>query len=698
MSLDLGSIVPQFKIKMANLRHKAIYEFGNFRLDAAHLMLYQNEQEISLAPKVIETLLALVERPGEVLGKDELMKLVWTDSIVEEGNLSQNLYLLRKTLGDGKNGKPLIETLRRRGYRFSAEVHRVEIYEADAETRRHGDSLKENTSAEPFSSQHVSRPPRLTVSASHQGAVVALADWRHEAVSNQPEKSTGQTAKLELALANPLIKGKPKYRALVAAGLIFSAIGFGYYFFYAGKTASGMDGKKTIAVLPLKPINSANRDEIYEVGIADSLIHKINSMKGFIARPLSATREYTDIDQDALTAGKEQQVDYVLASTYQLAGGKIRITEQFFNVSNGQIEEPYKSEQDAADVFAMQDAIVGEIGNRLLVRFGTTTSGPPAKRGTANEGAYRLYLDGMYLYDKRTVVDAQKAVGKLEQAIQFDPNYARAWAGKAHAHRSLGNFGGSISPHEEYRKSMEAISMALALDENLADAHSALCENKFFYEYDYDGAERECKRAVELDPNSSLAREIYSRYLLTRGRFDESISEVKTAIDLEPASLFSQRTYGICLYYARRDSEAVAQFKRVVEMDPNFTAIYHWLINTLLSQGDEAEAFEFFMKSLALRKEDEQTLQAFRTAYQTSGWPGVGRERVRRFDEDKIRSYFLEASLTAHTGDKDKAFEYLEKSYQRREWGIPYLQIDPSLDDLRADPRFDELIRQVESK
>ncbi len=681
MSLDLVSIVPQFNIKMANLRHKATYGFENFRLDAVHLMLYQNEQEISLAPKVIKTLLVLVERPGELLGKDELMKLVWPDSIVEEGNLTQNLYLLRKTLGEGKDGKPLIETFRRRGYRFSAEVRRIEKRTEPEESSIHSE-------AKQIPIQNFSRVAGQTETKT-SGAVVALADWRHETDKNQPSK-------LELASTGPTIKSKSKYPAYAIAALLVGAIGVGYYLFSGQKTDSRTDGKTSIAVLPLKPIDSANRDEIYEIGIAHSLINRINSMKGFITRPLSATRKYMDIDQDALTAGKEQQVDYVLASTYQLADRKIRITAELFDVATGQIEETYKSEQDTANVFAMQDAIVGEIGNRLLARFGNTASGPPAKRGTANEGAYRLYLDGMYLYDKRTVADAQKAVGKLEQAIQLDPNYAQAWAGKAHAHRSLGNFGGSLSPHEEYRKSMEAISKALALDENLADAHSALCENKFFYEYDYDRAERECKRAVELDSNSSLAHEIYSRYLLTGGRFDEAISEAKTAIDLEPASLFSQRTYGICLYYARRDAEAVDQFKRVVEMDPNFTAIYHWLINTLLSQGSEAEAFEFFMKSLALRKEDEKTLQAFRTAYQTSGWPGVGRERVKRFDEEKIRSYFLEASLTAHTGDKNKAFEYLEKSYQRREWGIPYLRIDPSLDTLRNDPRFDELVRRFD--
>jgi tetratricopeptide (TPR) repeat protein len=504
-----------------------------------------------------------------------------------------------------------------------------------------------------------------------------------------------QTAETQNRLSQR-IKGHRSLATFALAVLLVGAIGLGYYLFNAGKTASGAGGKKSIAVLPLKPLNAANRDEIYEIGIADSLIHRFSSMRGFIVRPLSATRKYADIEQDPLAAGREQQVDYVLASNYQLAGGKIKITAQLLNVASGQIEVTYTTEKDAANVFAMQDAIAGEVGNKLLARFVTTSNSPTARLGTGNEEAYRRYLQGMYLYDKRTVADARKAVEALEQALQFDPNYARAWAGKAHAHRALGNFGGST--HEEYKKSIEAINRALALDENLADAHSALCENKFFYEWDFDGAERECERAIELDPNSSLAHDVYARYLFGCGRFDEAIDEIKVSIDLEPTSLFSQRNYGISLFYARRFSEAVTQFKRVIEMDPNFVATYAWFVNTLQSQGSEAEAFEWFVKWQSVLKASDETLQAYKTAYQTSGWQGVGRERVNRFDEGKIRSYFLEACLTAHTGDTDKTFEYLERSYQRREWGMVYLRIEPSLDVLRGDPRFDELLRRVELK
>jgi tetratricopeptide (TPR) repeat protein len=299
----------------------------------------------------------------------------------------------------------------------------------------------------------------------------------------------------------------------------------------------------------------------------------------------------------------------------------------------------------------------------------------------------------MYLYDRRNLANARKAVELLEQAIQLDPKFARAWAGKAHVHRALANFSGNT--HEEYKESMEAINRALELDENLADAHSALCENKFFYEWDFDGAELECKRAIELEPNSSLAHQVYSRNLMVQERFDDSITEIKTAIDLEPTSLFSQRNFGIAFYYARRYPEAVAQFKRVTEMDPTFEATYPWLINTLKLQGNEAEAFKWFVKWQGVQKADEETLQAYNTAYQTLGWRGVGLERVKRFDESKIRTYFMEACMAAQADNKNKALEYLENSYQRREWGMAYIRFEPALDVLRGDPRFDELVRRV---
>ena len=507
---------------------------------------------------------------------------------------------------------------------------------------------------------------------------------------------SAQTAETQQGFSQTIAQHK-RFAAIVLVALLAGATGLGYYFFQARKTPSRLDGKTSIAVLPLKPINTANRDEVYGIGIADSLILKLGSMKGFVVRPLSATRKYAGIDQDPIAAGQEQKVNYVLASNYQLAGGKIRITAQLFNVANSQIEMTYKSdEKDAANVFAMQDAIAGEVGNLLSARFTTTTRGRIAQRGTTNEEAYRLYLQGMYLMGKRTPADAQEAVKLLEEAVRLDPNYAQAWAGKARVH--LADF--SSSPRAQYQNSMEAVNKALALDENLADAHSVLCSNKNSYEWDFDGAQRECERAVELDPNSSLAHLNYSRYLNGQGRFDAAIAEAKTAIDLEPTSLASQRQYGMCLYYARRYPEAVTQFKRVEAMDKGFNTPYNWLVVASEMQGHYAEAFEWLMKMKTVYKEPEEVIQAYRAAYQTSGWHGLLIERARRRDAVTFRPErggvnFQAAIEQAKIGNKDKAFEYLEQSYQTREWWMMLLKVEPGLDSLHNDPRFDALVRRV---
>ncbi len=503
-----------------------------------------------------------------------------------------------------------------------------------------------------------------------------------------------QTAQTQSSFSQTIIRHKP-LAAFALIALLIGSIALVYWFYSPSNTAVG--DRRSIAVLPLKPIATANRDEIYEVGIADSLIYKLSAMKGIIVRPLSATRKYADIAQDPLAAGREQQVDYVLASNYQLAGGKIRVTAQLFNVASGQSEETYKSEKDTGDVFALEDAIAGEVGNILQARFVTTSGSPTAKRGTTNEEAYRLYLQGMYLSNQINMPDARKAVEVLEQAVRLDPNYAQAWAGLAHAHRAVANLGRSVDIHAEYQKSIEAINKALALDAGSADAYSTLCENKMYYEYDFAGAETACQRAVELNPDSSQAHQIYARLLLGRGRSDEAIAEIKTAIDIEPASLFNQRLYGNCLYNARRYEEAIAQFKRVIATNEDFGTTYMWLSNTLALSGKEAEAFEVWMKSLAVQKADEETVHAFQTAFQTSGWQGVLRERAHRFEKSN-EAFFHGAAYNAQIGNKDKAFELLEKSYQRRELWMTILQVDPRFDSLHDDPRFNELVRRVESK
>jgi DNA-binding winged helix-turn-helix (wHTH) protein/TolB-like protein len=653
-----------------NAEEKHLYCFKSFRLDVRERQLLHKGHPIPLTPKAFEVLALLVKNHGHLVEKEDLLQTVWANSFVEEANITRIIHTLRKVLGEEENSNKFIETVAKKGYRFVAKV--TEVSEV-ANSKREADWS-------------------ASVSACNERSEQILDEIQveNEQMPFAPQKNRDALQARTLALQSN------KTRVILFAVGFLSAVFLIFFLIFKFQNSSTNPHKaKSIAVLPLKPINAANRDELYENGIADSLIHRLSAMKGFTIRPLSATRKYADVAQDPLAAGKEQQVDYVLESNYQLVEGKIKITAQLVNVANGQIEETYKIEKDAGDIFAIQDAVAEDFGNKLLTRFATTSSGSPAKRGTNNEEAYRLYLQGMYLYDIRERLDAEKAVEALEKAVRLDPNYALAWAGKAHTHRSVANFGRAVDNHEHYRKSMEAVNQALALDQNLSDAYSALCENKMYYEWDFEGAEKACKRALELNSDSPYAHQIYARFLISRGRFDQAIAESKLAIDLEPASLFNQRAFADSLHFARRHAEAAAQYKRVIEMNENFGTGYMWLSLTLALSGKEQEAFAVWMKTL--RKADEETIRAFQTAFQTEGWIGVMRLRAERWEKGN-EVYFHGAAYNALIGEKDKAFEFLAKSFERREHWIAYLEVDPRLDNLRGDPRFEELVRRVGMK
>jgi serine/threonine protein kinase/Tfp pilus assembly protein PilF len=518
-----------------------------------------------------------------------------------------------------------------------------------------------------------------------------------KALSKNPAERYQTAGEIARDLRNVRLTSK-RYKPLALVILLLMLVTtMAYIAITRNKTIPVTSGTRSIAVLPFIPVDAARRDEIFETGMADVLIQRLSTMQGFTVRSLSATREYQNSTPDPVTAGKEQQVDYVIASSYHLQDGGIRIAADVVNVANGKVEQTYNFEKQSADVFALQDAISNEIGSRLQTQFATGASDRPAKRGTSNSEAYRLYLQGMYLANNRNRQDAEKAIEILGQAVALDPDYAHAWAGLAYAHRTLSLYTPGVTTHDTYQKSMGAISKALSLDQNLSDAHSALCENKYLYEWDFAGAEAECKRAIELDGRSAQAHEIYSRFLMGRGRHEEAIFEIETAIDLEPALRFSQRNYGRALFYARRYSEAASQLERVLEMDQTFVGTYSWLTSTLALQGDEASAFQWFRKLLSYRKVEDATVQVFEKAFQRSGWRGVLGEWLKRTDQIG-GTLFDRACYNAQIGNKEKAFNYLEQVYQRREIWMTYLRVDPRLDSLRDDPRFIDLLRRVEGK
>ena len=615
------------------------YVFGDFRFVPSESLLLRSDEAVSLPLKAMNLLEKLVENAGSVVTKDDLIRDVWDDLAIEESAVARTVHLVRTALGDDPKNHTFIQTVPKRGYRFVAEVSTLNGsngHATQAETIADGRSI-ESVDLQPVS---VVKPRRFT--AVHLAAAVFL---------------------------------------------IASAITGAYLGLFTDALAST---KPSLLVMPFTSAGNPNGDELLENGIADALIHHLASGKDITVRPLSATRSYSDKTTDPIQAGREQKVLKVLSASYQRADGKLRILARLINVETGETEESYKFEIEETGVFAIQDAIVADLGNKIALRLGTTT-GPVRMGGTKNEEAYRHYLQGMALYDRR---NGPKAVESFERAIDLDPSYARAWVGKAVALGAMPSLGDSTSP-ELYEQTLYAADRALALDPGSGDTYSALCGAKLIYANDFAGAEQTCSRAMELEPNSAIVLQSYSFFLLSQGRLDESLQAIKTALDIEPTSFYSQRLYANALYLARRYEEAFIQYVRLIELQPDRLPTYEWMIRTLEARGREPEAMEWLVKSLKVRNTDEAVVARIQQAYQVAGWHGVLRERLA-MDKPSLNA-FRQAGLNARLGNKDAAFELLERAYEQRIPVFVTLRAEPQFDPLRDDPRYAELVKRMES-
>jgi tetratricopeptide (TPR) repeat protein len=466
-----------------------------------------------------------------------------------------------------------------------------------------------------------------------------------------------------------------------------------YLGFNRKATPLAQPGKRSIAVLPVKPIDEANRDVVYEIGIADTLISKLGTTNNLMVRSLESVRRYVDVNQSPLVAGKEQQVDYVLASTYQLAGGKLKFTTQLINVNTGQVEDTYTIEKETTDVFALQDSIAADVGNKLFTRFASFASRQAASTGTSNEEAYRLYLQGKNLVAQRTNDGAEKALSYFEHAIKLDPNFARAYSGMAHAYHSIGL---RVSDrHAVEQKAREAVTKALELDSNCADAYAARGIVKFSYDWDFTAAERDLTTAIQLEPNNDTAYWGYALLSAYSGQFDKASAAIETALVIAPGTAMYERDRGRVLYFSRRYDEAVAQLKRAIELKQDLASSWAYLFRAQDMQGDYAGAYDSFLRYARLR--NDSAVDSYREAYEKEGWFGARRksnELARVMSQFPTRYYDM-ATESARIGETEQAFEYLNKALERRSWEIAQLKVDPQLDPLRSDPRFEEILKRA---
>lgn len=675
------------------------YEFDEFRLDTERRLLLRNGEQISLTPKVFDTLLVFLENRGEVLDKDRLMQELWSDSFVEESNIAQNVAVLRKALGEKSKENKFIVTIPGRGYRFVADVICI-----------NGDTAPANGRPKNSEKNYVPTGGNvLTLVRPTDGrsAVALMAEEPEKEEKTDPVVSIPDVAGTDkdrpgLSVPPALVSGRsrrfPRYFAAAVVGLLV-VMALGAYVYFTRTAPGTVRDTATIAVLPLQPVSPENRDFIVEFAIAESLIFKLSAVPNLTVRPLSAVRKYVELDRDPIDAGKELNADYVLSSNYQLLNGRIRVTSQLLNVRTEQTEDRFKSESDVTDAFSMQDAVANEIGNAMLARFGHKQSEYMAKRGTESEEAYRLYFQGQYLVDKKTREDAERAIEIFDETLKLDPKYAHAWAGKAAAHCTFAHFGG-IEPKLAFTTAKPALEKAFELDPNLAEAHAVRGIISFDYDWQFEKGLEHFRKALELNPHHEMARRWYANRLALMGRYDEALTEIKTLIDINPNGIFQQWDLANILYQSRRYDEAIVQLHRVFEMDRNMAWPANLIWVSYHMKGNHEQAYAWFVKLQEKRKTDPAEIEVYKKTYEISGWSGVlakHSEILRsRYKSDEYdpssSSNLLMATLV---GDKEAAFKFAGNAVKFRDLWVPHLLNDPAYDVLRDDPRFADLKRRM---
>ena len=645
------------------------YEFGPFRLDAAERLLFRDGSTVPLTPRVFDILLVLVENRGHLLSKEELLRRVWGDNFVEESNLTRNISTLRKALGETTDNHPYIETVPWRGYRFVAEVSGEPVASASLIIEEHSKA-------------------RLLV---EEVSEIVIPD--NPMAARQPDEQA-------VTLSQPATTNagwQPRRVALAVSVLLAIITGAAIYLFTSSRerTGEGVAAIRSIAVLPFKPLATDAGDEYLGLGMADTLITKLSSLRQITVRPTNAVLKYASPDQDSLAAGREQQVEAVLEGSIQRSGDRVRLTVRLMNVRDGLALWAYKCDEQCADFFAIQDAISEKVASALALELTGEEKRQLAKRYTNNLEAYQLYMKGVFLRNRMTEDELKKSRDCFEKAIELDPHYALAYCGLASSNSPLAHLG-YVPVREAEARNRRLITKALELDETLAEAHAALAEFRLFIEWDWEGAERAFKRALELNPSESLSQLLYPDLLLIKGRPEEAIAMSRAAFESDPLSPRTGKGLAWVYYYAGRYDEAIEQFNKTRELFPDYS-----MINSGPSyeqKGMYEQAVKEYLDAEARQGLSATEITALRLAYTASGWRGYWQKRLElalsKAGQQPVQTIFL-AYLYARVGNKARALEWLEKAYGERNMSLIFLNVDPAWKSLQSESRFRDLLRHL---
>ena len=626
---------------MSNV-NRELYEFGAFRLDVAERLLTCAGERVPLSEKAFDTLCVLVRRGNHLVGKDQLLNEVWPDAVVEENNLDKNISLLRQVLGERAGKGKFIETVRGHGFRWVPEVHRIE----------------EEKSGKLAIDERALLSPELPATPSN------------------------------LSVTEPRPTLRTRFLLVAAVALILAGV-IGIYFW---KRSSVTTTTKTIAVLPFKALIPEERDEALELGMADALISRLSEAEELTVRPLSAVRRYDSPEQDSITAGRQLNVDAVLDGSLQTSGDRIRVTVHLVRVSDGKQLWASQLEEKFTDIFRVQDSVSERVANALKIRLTNKQN-----RGhTDNVDAYELYMKGQLHALRLTRAETDKAVAYFQQAIELDRNYSLPYLGLASSYLPMALTSGMPS-WEVIPRAKEAALRAVELDPGNSEGYVMLGLISFWYEWDWQAAERYYQRALDLDPKSAAAHFAYAHLLSNSGRHERALAEIKVARELDPLSLRTNAQEGQILFFAKDYDNALQSLQKTIDLDSNFWLSHIFISRVYTEKGMHSEALAEATKAAELSGNSQS--QAYR-AYALAKWGKLSEARailaelLKSSTEKYVPSYNIALVYNA-VGEPKRALDYLEKGLSERDVRLVFLKVEPLWDSLRSEPRFVDLIKRM---
>jgi len=621
------------------------YNFGSFRVDAQKRLVWREDECVPLTPKAFDVLCMLVQNAGQAIGKEQLMQAVWPDSYVEESNLTQTVFMLRKALGETPDQRYIL-TVQGKGYRFVADV--VEIPREQLTGRA---ELPERRS--------------LQESASPQGSA-----------------SLNQSLRLWVAAGCAAV-------LVIAAALLFYQAPF--------KTeASGV--RPMLAVLPFANLTGDPNQEYFSDGLTEEMITQLSNRDprrlGVIAR--TSVMHYKNGQRSLDQIARELGAQYVLEGSVRRDGEKVRITAQLIQMKDRSHLWAREYDRGLSHILALQ----GDIAREISAEIERTLTPDQAvatqvAESTTSYEAYDLYLKGRFSWNKRTPEGFKQSIKYFRQSIDMDPHYARAYAGLADAYAMSSSYG-IDSPTEMIPRAREAALKALELDDTLAEAHTSLALIQENYDWDWETAEQQYRRALELNPNYATAHQWYAEYLAWVGRFDEAFEESENARRLDPLSPIIAADNGMIYFYARQFDRAIEKLNAVVEMEPSLSR-GHMVRYAYVEKGRFKEALD----DVASFGPDDQTgwrASSLAYIYGRSGQKVQARQALTQLEAMGRRqridpAEFFYANLAV--GNTQQAYWWLEKAYAEHSRLLVALKVDPSLDPLRSDARFQDYVRRV---